>query len=109
MPSQTEIVRYCPICKKEKRPTLAWSSEFFEYSWVRLTLPYFLCDDCHTIGIDKKLVQNAVSMWRKQNASAHKKISHGDAYKKAKVFLSETLQRYIENHYFEIARFDKKP
>lgn len=104
-----ENIRYCPNCNKVIDPCFLFNSEFFKYSFSRLDLPYFLCGNCRLAYVDKKLIQKAVSDWRKRT-NAHKYISHKDAYKKALKFVEEQV-RYLITHtgYEKIVRFNKAP
>lgn len=54
---------FCPKCGKKCEPS--WACLITNYSIQRLDLPYFLCGDCRLMHIDKLLLRNVVSHWRK--------------------------------------------
>jgi len=88
-------------------PDFFWDRKFFNYSWARLELPYFLCGNCRTAYVDRALVQNAVSLWRK-TSRADKSISHKKACELAQNSLGESMRYKVEKLGYEIVRYYKK-
>lgn len=63
-----ELDFFCPKCGKKREPS--WACLITNYSIQRLDLPYFLCGDCRLMHIDKRLLRNIVSHWRKNSKYA---------------------------------------
>lgn len=59
---------YCPKCLKKAS---FFSPMFIRYSVYRLQLPIFCCSSCRLIYIDKPIIRDTISEWRKHGAARH--------------------------------------
>lgn len=97
---------YCPVC--EKRACTA-NPGFIRYSVRRLELPIFLCGECRTIYIDKKIIRHTINEWRKRGLY-EKNITLKQLYKE---FLEE-VEKMVDTYLvpklgYKKIRFLKRP
>ena len=90
----------CPRCKKDLGPSWMCDNNFFSHSWRRLDLPYFLCGDCRVAFVDKLLLRDCISSWRKSEKGLTRRISFRDAYAKARESVARVLDYYARNYKF---------
>jgi len=107
VPDENRKKHLCPNCGKELEISWMFDNSFFDYSWRRADLPFFLCGDCRVAFIDKKLLLLSVSTWRNGEKALSKRISFRDAHQKAKESLDETLKYYVENVGYKIIPYKK--
>ena len=72
---------------------------------VAIELPYFACSECQLVYIDKNLLREIISTWRK--TSGYEFISQKELYQQMLAFLEEHTNYLCQNAGYKRVRFKK--
>jgi len=103
--SKDDYVLYCPKCNGEKRPD--WVIGTRSYSAQRLDVPYFACGGCRLICIDRTVLRQAISSWRRDGLVSKNTPSHKQLYKEMLDVVNKVVDMYCQTAGYKRCRFRK--
>lgn len=94
------ITRICPLCKEGAEINIACL--FFDFSWARFDIPYFTCNHCKIIFMDRQLIRELIQPKREGRRTPNKKV----IYKK---IIDEMMEIFTQRPFRIVTRYRKPP
>jgi len=94
------ITHICPLCKEEAETNIACL--FFDFSWARFDIPYFTCNHCKIVFMDRQLIREIIQLKRGEGRTPNKKM----IYKK---IIDGMMEIFTQRPFRIVTRYRKPP